>query len=54
MRTDFCYRSKRDALLHFGLGQADSVTVRIETRTGEIRLFNGLDANQTHLLDLTG
>jgi hypothetical protein len=29
-RTDFSYRSKRDALLHFGLGQIKSVDVSVE------------------------
>lgn len=30
MRTDFGYRSRRDAVLHFGLGKADSVDVSLE------------------------
>jgi FG-GAP-like repeat/ASPIC and UnbV len=30
MRTDFGYRSRRDAVLHFGLGNASSVDVRVQ------------------------
>jgi hypothetical protein len=30
MRTDFGYRSRRDAVLHFGLGNVNSVDVRIQ------------------------
>jgi hypothetical protein len=30
MSTDYAYRSKRDALLHFGLGQVNAVDVRVE------------------------
>lgn len=30
LRTDFGYRSRRDAVLHFGLGNVDSVDVRVQ------------------------
>lgn len=30
MRTDFGYRSRRDAVLHFGLGKVDKVDVRVQ------------------------
>lgn len=30
MRTDFGYRSRRDAVLHFGLGKINSVDVRVQ------------------------
>jgi hypothetical protein len=30
LRTDFGYRSRRDAVLHFGLGKIDSVDIRVD------------------------
>jgi hypothetical protein len=55
VRTDFCYRSKKPALLHFGLGATGSVDVQVTTRASatrpaETRLFPGLVAGRTHTL----
>jgi hypothetical protein len=54
VRTDFCYRSKRAATLHFGLGKADKVDVKFQTRDGFSRTCTGLSANKTYILTRTG
>ncbi|MGA9116685.1 MAG: CRTAC1 family protein [Bacteroidota bacterium] len=51
IRTDFCYRSKRSPVLHFGLGAADRVDVMI-TKGAALSSYTGLPANQMHRLDL--
>ena len=50
VRTDFCYRSKRSPILHFGLGSVKSVDVRVTTRDGRTQKFEGLPADETHVL----
>jgi hypothetical protein len=52
VRTDFCYRSKRSPLLHFGLGPQTAVNVLVKTRCGPRRWFKNLEADRTHTLDL--
>ena len=54
VRTDFCYRSKRSPILHFGLGAAQKVNVLVETRNGTQQEFKNLKADQTHTLTITG
>lgn len=54
MRTDFCYRSKRAAIVHFGLGNVDKVDVRVVTRDGIKVLFEALSTDKKHLLELHG
>jgi hypothetical protein len=51
IRTDFCYRSKRHPLLHFGLGTTDSVDIKIISADTTI-FINGLPSNQVHYLTL--
>lgn len=48
VRTDFCYRSKRSPILHFGLGKVDRVDVRITTPGNKPVVFEELAANQLH------
>jgi hypothetical protein len=50
VRTDFCYRSKRPPILHFGLGTVDRVDVRVTMPGGQPTLFEGLAANQLHAI----
>jgi hypothetical protein len=50
VRTDFCYRSKRLPLLHFGLGNVTSVEVEIKTRVQTIR--KRLSSRQKHVITL--
>lgn len=52
VRTDFCYRSKRSPILHFGLGKVDRVDVRITLLSGEPMTFAGLAANQLHTISV--
>ena len=52
VRTDFCYRSKRSPTLHFGLGSVDSVDVKVTTRDGRTKKFEGLPADMTHVLHI--
>jgi len=52
VRTDFCYRSKRSCMLHFGLGQVDHVDVRVTLPGGELQTLRGLPAGQVHTLSL--
>lgn len=52
VRTDFCYRSKRSPVLHFGLGVADTVDVEVTTRDGRTQRFSGLAADRSHTLEL--
>ena len=48
VRTDFCYRSKRHPVLHFGLGDVRTVDVAIRTRSGQTRRVSALSANRVH------
>jgi hypothetical protein len=51
IRTDFCYRSKRYPVLHFGVGTADRVDVRFTS--GATRAsYTGLPADRVHRLEL--
>lgn len=52
VRTDFCYRSKRPPVLHFGLGKAAGADVRVSFPGREPRTFPGLEAGAVHVLDL--
>jgi len=52
VRTDFCYRSKRSPVLHFGLGRVKKVDVLIMVRSGFVKKVTGLDANALHILTL--
>ena len=51
IRTDFCYRSKRYPILHFGLGDNDSVDLEI-LGSDTIYNLNGLPANEVHRIYL--
>lgn len=51
MQTDFAYRSRRDAQLHFGLGKVSCVDVRIEG-LGLPVTVSGLRANQVQTITL--
>ena len=53
VRTDFCYRSKRSPILHFGLGSETAVNVLVRTRSGAQQEFRNLIADQTHTLTIT-
>jgi len=53
VRTDFCYRSKKSPLLHFGLGTSDRVDVLLKTRNGRTKRFHGLAADTTHNLEVS-
>lgn len=53
VRTDFCYRSKRLPVLHFGLGKETKVDVRIHARGRKARTIAGLEANRVHTINLT-
>lgn len=50
LRTDFAYRSKRSARLHFGLGNVSAVDVRITPpgSLGAFWLHQGLPVDRTH------
>jgi len=52
VRTDFCYRSKRLPILHFGVGTLDNVDVRITMSGGKSWTYLGLGTGQVHTLDL--
>ena len=52
VRTDFCYRSKRSPVLHFGLGAVETVDVHVTTRNGRTHRFDGLSANRTQKLEI--
>lgn len=54
MRTDFAYRSKRPAILHFGLGQVDQVDVRLELPSGVSITLAGLGADAGYTFGCTG
>lgn len=54
IRTDFCYRSKRSATLHFGLGDVDRVDVRFQLRDGFARTCKGLSADKAWILSRAG
>lgn len=53
MRTDFAYRSRRDARLHFGLGRVDRVDVRVQG-LGPATTVRGLRANGLRTIRLPG
>jgi hypothetical protein len=53
MRTDFAYRSRRDAQLHFGLGKTRCVDVRIEG-LGHPVTVRGLRTNRVQTINLGG
>jgi hypothetical protein len=52
IRTDVSYRSKRYTILHFGLGNTDSVDVQI-IKGNNTYTFTGLPANTQHHLFLS-
>lgn len=52
LRTDFAYRSKRMPLMHFGLGNIESIDVEVTDLSGNKYYFEGLEANQNYLLQL--
>lgn len=52
VRTDFCYRSKRSPLLHFGLGPVDQIDIVVTQPNGEKTTFDNLPADQIHTLDI--
>lgn len=52
VRTDFCYRSKRSPVLHFGLGDLQEVDARVVTRQGKEYSFKKLAADRAHQLNL--
>lgn len=51
MRTDFAYRSRRDAQLHFGLGSASCVDVRIQGLGAPVTV-RGLRADRAQAIRL--
>ena len=51
LRTDFAYRSKRPASLHFGLGGADSVDVKLVFPNGTSKTVTGVSADQRVVLE---
>ena len=48
LRTDFAYRSKRNAQLHFGLGLRNNVDVDVKMSDGSHATWNGLTADETY------
>jgi hypothetical protein len=50
VRTDFCYRSKKSPMLHFGLGSETEVDVKVRSRSGVEVSFKELAADQSHTL----
>ncbi len=52
VRTDFCYRSKRSPILHFGLGQVHRVDIHVTMPGVRPIVFEGLAVNQLHRVDL--
>ncbi|HEY9878339.1 MAG TPA: FG-GAP-like repeat-containing protein [Leptolyngbyaceae cyanobacterium] len=53
VRTDFCYRSKRSPILHFGLGSLNGVDVEAITRFSKKYTFTNLAVDQAHRLSLS-
>jgi hypothetical protein len=51
VRTDFCYRSKRSPVLHFGLGEHETVDLRVTRGEREV-LFGDVAADREIALDL--
>lgn len=51
-RTDFCYRSKRLPVLHFGLGTVDSVDVRVALPGAGPLTIKGLAASRVYTINL--
>lgn len=54
VRTDFCYRSKRYPVLHFGLANQQRIDVRVTTRNGVRQRFSSLAIDQRHRLVVGG
>ncbi len=53
VRTDFSYRSKRNPVLHFGLGpRVTKVDVEVRRPGGELVTIAGLDAGRLHRITL--
>jgi len=52
VRTDFNYRSKRDAILNFGVKKNKLVDIKIETRQGKIYEIQALETNENYLIEL--
>ena len=51
VRTDFAYRSKRPATLHFGVGDADLVDVRLVLPDGTAVRYDNLATNAAYTLE---
>jgi arylformamidase len=52
VRTDFCYRSKRSPILHFGLGSLTAVDIKVTTRYEDQYEFSNIRTNQVHRFEL--
>jgi hypothetical protein len=52
VRTDFSYRSKREPILHFGLGLVDAVDVKVKTQHGDVYEFKTIGADEAYDLFL--
>jgi len=52
VRTDFCYRSKRHPVLHFGLGAATAIDAMIRTWDGKAYQVTGLQAGGVRTVNL--
>jgi hypothetical protein len=52
VRTDFSYRSKREPILHFGLGLVDAVDVKVKTQHGDVYEFKTMGADEVYDLFL--
>jgi hypothetical protein len=50
IRTDFAYRSKRPASVHFGLGEVDTVDVMLQFPDGTEKVVNDLQVDSVHVL----
>lgn len=50
LRTDFAYRSKRPASLHFGLGNVDNVDVKLVFPNGTSKIVSGVSSDQRVIL----
>ena len=48
LRTDFCYRSKREARLHFGLGDHERVDLALRLNHGRELRIDGLETNAVY------
>jgi hypothetical protein len=52
VRSDFCYRSKRHPVVHFGLGDIDTIDLELRARDGRRFAESGLTSNRVHLIAL--